>query len=467
MSRRPPMRALLACCLCLLSIAIASFPARADEPCQVGVYRLANGEVVDIAPSEGENLRWRKLDGRTGSLEQTTPGHWRSSDGWTGRPDGIEVAFDACPTGGLHFGGMTSHRIPLHVVETSFVSHGVRLVGRLVLPVGDKPVPVVVLVHGAEHDSARRFNFLQRILPAQGVGAFVYDKRGTGDSGGSYTQDFQLLADDAIAAMHQARRLAGARAGRIGYQGGSQGGWVVPIAARREPVDFAIVSFGLAVSVIDEDQQQIALEMQLKGYGPDIVARAQAIGAAAERVIASGGTEGLDAFDAIRARYRHEPWYKDVHGNYSWVVLPLSRKEIVAKAGAFHFGTPFHYDPMPTLAAVTVPQLWVLGGKDLQAPSAETSRRIEELIARGHPITLALYPGAEHGMTLFETGKDGKRASTRYPAGYFRMLADFARSGRLPGDYGEARITRPTESVRTAWQAPGKSRQEAAVPATR
>ncbi|HEV7214865.1 MAG TPA: alpha/beta hydrolase, partial [Chloroflexota bacterium] len=362
--------------------------------------------------------------------------------------DGIAVDFDGCSSGSLHFAGQSGNRIPLRVVDAHFVSHGVRLVGRLVLPAGDARVPIVVLVHGAEHDSARRFYALQRLLPAQGVGAFVYDKRGTGDSGGNYTQDFELLADDAIAAMHEARRLAGRRAGRIGYQGGSQGGWVVPIAARREHVDFAIVSFGLAVSVIDEDQQEIALEMQLKGYDPDIVAKAQAIGAAAERVIASGFTEGLDEFDAIRDKYRHEPWYKDVHGNYAWFILPMNRQEILTKGTAFRFGTPFHYDPMPTLAAVTVPQLWVLGGKDLQAPSAETSRRLESLIASGHPITLALYPDTEHGMTEFETGQDGQRTSTRYPPDYFRMLADFARTGQLQGGYGKARITRPKAGAR-------------------
>jgi dienelactone hydrolase len=443
----PPFHARTIRVIGFLLAAVASWATQAAEPCQVGVYRLADGRVVDIAPSEGDTLRWRRLDGGTGALRRVAPGRWQSSYGWTGRADGIEVRFDARPAEGMHFGGVPGRRLPLHVVETSFVSHGVRLAGRLVLPAGRARVPVVVLVHGAEHDSARRIYFLQRLLPAQGVGAFVYVKRGTGASGGTYTQDFDLLADDAVAAMHQARRLAGDRLGRIGYQGGSQGGWVVPIAARRERVDFAIVSFGLAVSVIDEDQQQIALEMQLKGYGPDIVAKAQAIGAAAERVIASGAAEGLDELDAIRARYRHEPWYKDVHGNYSWMILPLGRQEIVAKAGGFHFGTPFHYDPMPTLAAVTVPQLWVLGGKDLQAPSAETSRRIEGLIAGGHPITLALYPDAEHGMTLFETGRNGERTSTRYPAGYFRMLADFARSGRLPGDYGKARITRPAAAA--------------------
>jgi alpha-beta hydrolase superfamily lysophospholipase len=449
MPHRPtPTRTLPACLCLLLLLALAPPVARAAEPCEVGVYRLSGGEVVDVTASGGDTLRWRKLDGTTGALKQTASGHWQSSYGWTGRPDGIEVSFDACPTPGLRFAGQPGRRLPLQVTETNFVSHGTRLAGRLLLPPGQARVPVVVLVHGAEHASARSAYALQRLLPAQGVGAFVYDKRGTGGSGGSYTQDFSLLADDAIAAMHEARRLAGERLGRIGYQGGSQGGWVVPIAAQRERVDFAIVSFGLAVSVIDEDQQQIALEMQLKGYGPDVIAKAQAIGAAAERVFASGFTDGLDDFDAIRARYRDEPWYKDVHGNYTWFILPLSRHDILTRAApAFRFGTPFHYDPMATLAAVTTPQLWVLGGKDLEAPSAETSRRLKGLIARGRPITLALYPETEHGMTLFETGNDGQRHSTGYPPDYFRMLADFARSGRLQGDYGKARITRPAGGV--------------------
>jgi len=44
---------------------------------------------------------------------------------------------------------------------------------------------------------------------------------------------------------------------RVGYQGGSQGGWVAPLAARIEPVDFVVVSFGLAVSPLDEDGEAI------------------------------------------------------------------------------------------------------------------------------------------------------------------------------------------------------------------
>jgi hypothetical protein len=45
-------------------------------------------------------------------------------------------------------------------------------------------------------------------------------------------------------------------------------------------------------------------------------------------------------------------------------------------------------------------------------------------------------------MTEFELDPGGSRVSTRYAEGYFRMLADFARVGRLPGGYGAAEIER-------------------------
>ena len=198
------------------------------------------------------------------------------------------------------------------------------LAGRLLLPKGSATVPIVVLVHGSEHDSARDFNPLQRILPAEGVGSFVYDKRGTGASGGDYSQDFSLLADDVVAAMREAKRLAGSRTGRIGYQGGSQGGWVLPIAVNREHGDFSIVCFGLAVSVIDEDQQEVEIEMREKGHSPAEIAKALQVASAAEAVFASGFTDGVRGFDAIRALYKDAPWDKDLHGNYTYMFFPYS-----------------------------------------------------------------------------------------------------------------------------------------------
>src|SRR5262249_16792527 len=157
-----------------------------------------------------------------------------------------------------------------------------------------------------------------------------------GDSGGAYTQDFNLLADDAIAAMREARRIAGSRVKRIGYQGGSQGGWVAPLAATRSPVDFVIVSFGLAVSIIDEDQEEVALDVALKGHRREEMAKGQEVAAAVESVLESGLSKGFEHLDEVRARYRNEPWYKDVHGNYTYLFLPYSEAEMRKKAADMH-----------------------------------------------------------------------------------------------------------------------------------
>ena len=66
---------------------------------------------------------------------------------------------------------------------------------------------------------------------------------------------------------------------------------------------------------------------------------------------------------------------------------------------------------------------------------------LERLRAQGKAYTLALYPGAEHGLTLYELNDKGERLSTRFAPGYFQMMADFIRDGRIGERYGDAQIT--------------------------
>ena len=82
----------------------------------------------------------------------------------------------------------------------------------------------------------------------------------------------------------------------------------------------------------------------------------------------------------------------------------------------------------------------MLGAADLDAPSAETARRLRGLAAEGKQISSVTFPGAEHGITEFEIAPDGTRSSTRYAAGYFEILRDYARNGRLRTAYGKARV---------------------------
>jgi uncharacterized protein len=87
-----------------------------------------------------------------------------------------------------------------------------------------------------------------------------------------------------------------------------------------------------------------------------------------------------------------------------------------------------------------VPQLWILGADDTDAPSGETERRLRALAAEGKPIVTAVFPHAEHGIYEYETKADGTRVSTRHPDGYFAMMLDFIRTGRVGKSYGTSMI---------------------------
>ena len=418
--------------------AVASDDLTSD--CRIGTYHLEDSTDVDIGATEGPHLRWRRRNGTTGELTKKSDGSWTSTLGWTQRPDRKRVSFSDCARGEISFDGVKGKRIAFDVRETKFQGAGVSLAGRLVMPKGSSRVPIVVLIHGSEHDSARDFNPLQRQFPAEGIGAFVYDKRGTGASTGRYTQDYLLLAEDAIAAVHEAKRLAGSRADRIGYQGPSQGGWVAPLAVKIEPVDFVIVGFGLAVSPLDEDREAIALDVTRHGYGADVMAKAMEIADATAAILLSDFREGYDRLDAVRARYAKEPWFKYIHGDITFALLQMSQDQLRKRGPEFLPHLPAQYDPMPVLRNLNVPQLWILAADDTDAPSAETVHRLRALAAEGKPIVTAVFPHTDHGIYQYETKADGSRISTRHPDGYFAMMLDFVRTGRVGKSYGTSKI---------------------------
>ena len=422
----------------LILFALASATCVAEQPCEVGSYLMADGTSLDIAPGESGKLRWRRPDGRTGELTSEGKGRWTSTLGWTGRSDGHRVTIHDCKRGEIRFDDLTGRRVPLIQIDTRFQGSGVTLAGRLTLPPGDARVPIVVLIHGSEHSAALEDYSLQREFASAGIGVFAYDKRGTGASEGRYTQNYLMLATDAVHAVREAKRLAGARAGRVGYQGGSQGGWVAPLAARIEPVDFVIVSFGLAVSPLDEDREAIAFDMERGGFGPEINAKAMEVADATAKIVESGFTEGYDQLDALKRKYGTETWFKSVRGNFT-IYLLGGTEEMWRKDGPRLLeGVPARYDPMPVLTNLDVPQLWIIGGQDRDAPPKETLRRLTALRDAGRPITTAVFPNADHGMYEFETAADGERLSTRQPDGYLKLMADFIAGKSLAPRYGSA-----------------------------
>lgn len=443
LTRTSALRALGIATVVLALTGTGAVQAKEADDCEVGIYQLPDGSHVDVGASDDDRLRWRRNDGTTGALTRSEDGVWTSTFGWTERADGNQVTFD-CRKDTITFAGVDGQRIALDVTDVVFDGAGVQLAGRLVMPEGDARVPIAVLVHGSEHSSALDSYSLQRQLPAEGIGVFVYDKRGTGASTGTYTQNYLLLANDAIAAVHEARRLAGDRAGKIGYQAGSQGGWVAPLAARIEPVDFLIVGFGLAVSPLDEDRQAIEQDLTSRGYGPEVVAKAMEVADATAAIIVNGFRDGYDQLAKVRARYGDEPWFEHVRGNISFYLLDTPEATAREEGPAILSGVPAHYNPMPVLRNLDTPQLWILAENDSEAPSDETQRRLRGLAAQGKPITVAVFPDTDHGIYEYETTGEGKRVFTRNPDGYLAMMLDYIHNGYLDDRrYGTSTISTP------------------------
>lgn len=419
----------------------AAAPVTANADCRIGVYRLADGRLLDVgATSRG--LRWRMPDGRTGAIAEVA-GALMSTRGSTGQADGHTIDILPCAQRGLRFDGVAGQFISLDSVDTTFENDGVTLAGRLVMPPGGGQVAVVVMVHGSESTSALDFAAWQRLLPASGIGAFVFDKRGTGRSGGTYTQDFHLLARDAAAAAREARRLAGSRLGSLAYEGASQGGWVLPLAHALEPVDRLVVGYGLTVSPLEENRSEVMQQLAARGFGAGDLAAASEVVTATEQLMTSGFREGFDNYADARRRYGKTLWYPHIDGEFSGVILKyppwLLRLVAPIARGRADRGTPWRHDPLPALRAVKVPILWVLAGADTEAPPERTRQDLVRLQAEGQQITVLEFPDTEHGIVEFETGPDGKRVTTRVADGYFRAVVDFARTGRLADTaYGRA-----------------------------
>lgn len=404
---------------------------RAPERCDLGIYGN-EGEIVAIydresAPGE-RTTRYTFVDGRRGGVGDAeaavrcVDGQWRAG------------------------GGPALSEIRTVETDTVFRSGEIDLAGRLIEPVNASAGgrPLAVFVHGSESTPTVGNSYYPLLLAAQGVSVFVYDKRGTGRSEGRYTQNFDLLARDVVAASAEARRLADGRYARFGLFGGSQGGWVAPLAANRAGAEFLVIGFGLVLSPLEEDAEQVYDELRRAGYGEDVLADARTVTQATGEIVASHFTSGFEALAAAKARFGGEQWFQSIQGEFTGDILRASETDLRRGiAGDFEDSDVlWRHDPVAVLREIAVPQLWVIAADDTAAPGLVTQERLALLQAENFPITTALYPNTDHGMVEFERRADGSRRYTRFTPGYFRLIADFMLDIRSP-PYGRADIRVP------------------------
>lgn len=390
--------------------------------CRLGAYALPDGKILTITGDGGHtrNLRYTLSTGAFGRLREGADGAYAAGP--------LTVAFEPCETGRLKLTGEQGARLSLTETETTFSSDGVALHGKLVMPPG-RPEALAVWIDGSNNDPSTDDSVWQYELARRGVAVFVYDKRGTGTSGGALSADFQVRARDTAAAVKEARRLApGIR--KVGVLGGSQGGWVAPLTATLTPLDFVIPAFAMAEGPIAQDRQVV--EAQLLGFPAEDLAKARTLTTLTTRVVRSNFQEGFTELDAFRAQHAGESWLKAIEPrSYTGILLTMSSADAKAGGAAASQGLTFGYEPRPVIETIKPRQLWLLGGSDRQAPSAGTQAILREIQQRRRDVSVVVFHKADHG--LIERTKTAEGTTSAYSAGLFDITADWIKTGRLPG----------------------------------
>jgi pimeloyl-ACP methyl ester carboxylesterase len=249
----------------------------------------------------------------------------------------------------------------------------------LTLPPGAGPFSAVAMVHGSGPQMRGEFQTFASYCALLGIAVLADDKRGIGQSGGTYPGEratdatIDVLAKDAQAEVRFLAGLPQIDPGRVGLLGDSQAGWVIALAASREPaVRWAVPIVGPTVSV---DETDAWAELAGKGVSPP------------------GGTE-----EAMLAQVRAQG------------------------AGGF--------DPRPSLRKVAIPAFWIFGDDDRNVPTKLSVEALQQLRA-GHDFTWVVLP-MTHTPIELPTGLFASLPRSRgFVSGFFPALGDWLRRHHL------------------------------------
>lgn len=420
-----------------MGIAVALSPPDLDTRFN-GAYRLDDGRLAIIVAREGETLRYRLPSGESGALRPAGDLRFEAGPGWA-REEPVEVTvdFDPIDTGppaGLEWtqGGRRQRatRLALPEIDGTIRSGDLELRARLVLPAGDGPFPAVVFVHGSGRESAVDSYYNPYLFAAHGIAGLVYDKRGTGESEGRFSQNFHLLSDDTAAAVEWLRERPEIDGRSLHLAGYSQGGWIAPLAATKVEVASLLINYGPMVPVTGEDRWGYVHALERDGFGAAALARVDALNELASAILDRGEDRWEELADGLEAA-EGEPWYASVRGSDSMVGflaatrLPWWALELYA-GWMQRRDPPFIdrlYDPVPTVASLDVPSLWIFGGDDSSMPTGWSVTELERLRAAGAPIEIEIFPDAEHGILL----RDEAGELLGYAPGYLPMQVEWVR----------------------------------------
>lgn len=285
-------------------------------------------------------------------------------------------------------------RVQLYTQEpVSFNQGNVRLSGTLTLPVGPGPWPALVFVHGSGPGTRNNYIVEADLFARHGIACLGYDKRGCGQSQGDWHRaDFDVLADDALAAvkfLHGDRRI---RPDKIGLLGASQAAWIIPLAASRSAdVAFIVPISGGAVSPAEQELWRQRQNLEYMGVP--------------ERFIELERKSAAMAYD----------W----HRRHQLGAMPIPNPFAEDSLNMYH-------DAEAVMQKVHQPALVILGGLDRLTPPHESAALWAKALrdSGNNDYSVRLYPRGTHGLR--QGGKTGFSSEVlpeaRWAPGYFDTM---------------------------------------------
>ena len=286
---------------------------------------------------------------------------------------------------------------PYVVQNVVFHSGSVRLAGSLYVPRGPGKHRAVVLLHGSGPQTRWGTpRFIADRLARSGVAALIYDKRGSGESGGDWrTASYEDLADDAIAAIGVLRAHRNIDASKIGIWGHSEGGSLAPlIASRSSNVAFVVAADAPATVTYEGDIYRVSNALRDSGWTGKSGAAALALYTEFVTVARTG--RGHAELQRAMKKAEREPWF-------SWLGIPPRDSWVWA-----WYPLVADYDPRPYWTRVNVPVLLVYGERDRLMPVDANIATIESLVhsSSNENISAIILPQAPHTLDIQPGPKD-------------------------------------------------------------
>ncbi len=429
--------------LLLLTFAIMPTAMAQTKACEVidaqqfgGAYRLADGGVVSLLAA-GAQGTWRATHFGSGHSHKLQPisglSFQAARDLDADSPIAMGYGLRLGKSGLAEFltikekgkRALTARKIHNREETARFSSGDAELFGKLTLPAqGKPPFKTVVFVHGSDPVASVDQEWLPHLLASNGIATFVFDKRGTGCSQGQYLQRFDVLSNDVVAAVKWLKTRPEVDKSSLGLAGFSQGGWVAPLAALKEPdIRFVVVGYGLAMSMAEEDRLEAPLKLRAKGVDETAIAEYQALNSALHQ-LARENFKDWREFEAKLDSFQGRQWLAIAKTLPTWVGMSLqmglAQAKAVAPAMFENFFQPF-YEPVPTLEKLGIPMLWLIAEQDMEAPPEPTIEALKRLREQGKPFVTQVFPKSDHGMFEFDV-RDGWRMRTKYAERYFSSL---------------------------------------------